>query len=269
VLIRTWNVFHGNTSPPERRAFPADAVRLAVKDDPDVVCLQELPAWSLPRLTEWSGYDAVSVLAQPPTLGPLPSTAVLGRALTSLHPGHLRSAFAGQGNAILVSPRLAGSRPARLQAQSAQLPARADEWLGLGPLAQLAWAKERRVCQAVRLWDGSRTILVANLHATSYPPEQRLPDAELLRAFRYVERLAQPGEPVAVAGDFNVSFARSRTLLDLTRRWVGILANRPRHRPHPRPRLEIVSGPTTWPLERREFGGAVLSDHAPVDLEVE
>jgi endonuclease/exonuclease/phosphatase family metal-dependent hydrolase len=269
VLIRTWNVFHGNTSPPKRRAFPADAVRLAVEDDPDVVCLQELPAWSLPRLTEWSGYDAVSVLAQPPTLGPLPSTAVVGRALTSLHPGHLRSAFAGQGNAILVSPRLAvrDRHVCRLNPRSFR---RAQtEWLGLGPLAQLAWAKERRVCQAVRLWDGSRTILVANLHATSYPPEQRLPDAELLRAFRYVEGLAQPGEPVAVAGDFNVSFARSRTLLDLTRDgWessrIGPGIDHILVRD-----LEIVSGPTTWPLERREFGGAVLSDHAPVDLEVE
>ena len=80
MLIRTWNVFHGNTSPPQRRAFPADAVRLAVEDDPDVVCLQEVPAWSLPRLADWSGYEAVPVLAQPPTLGPLPSTAEIGRA---------------------------------------------------------------------------------------------------------------------------------------------------------------------------------------------
>src|SRR5439155_313882 len=85
----------------------------------------------------------------------------------------------------------------------------------LGLLPRLAWAKERRVCQAVRIFDGSRTLLVANLHATSYPPDERLADAELLRAFVYVDGLAQPDEPVAVAGDFNVTFERSQTLLDL------------------------------------------------------
>ena len=269
MLIRTWNVFHGNTSPPHRRAFPDDAVRLAVQDDPDIVCLQELPAWSLPRLAAWSGYDALPVLAQPPTLGPLPSTAAIGRALTSLHPGHLRSAFAGQGNAILVSSRLA-IRDRHVCTLNPRCFRRAQiEWLGLGPLAQLAWAKERRVCQAVRLWDGSRSILVANLHATSYPPEQRLADAELLRAFRYVDGLAQPGEPVAVAGDFNISFARSRTLLDLTCDGWGASRIGPGIDHILVRNLDVVSGPTSWSLERREVGGAVLSDHAPVDLVVE
>ncbi len=269
MLIRTWNVFHGNTSPPQRRAFPADAVRLAVEDDPDIVCLQEVPAWSLPRLADWSGYEAVPVLAQPPTLGPLPSTAKVGRAITSLHAGLLRSAFSGQGNAILVSPRLA-VRDRHVCTLNPRSFRRAQtEWLGLGSLAQLAWAKERRVCQAVRVCDGSRTFLVANLHATSYPPEQRLPDAELLRAFRYVERLAQPGESVVVAGDFNVSFARSQTLLDVTRDGWESSAIAPGIDHIFVRDFVIVSGPTTWPVERRELGGAVLSDHAPVDLVVE
>jgi len=269
VLIRTWNVFHGNTSPPQLRAFPADAVRLAVKDDPDVVCLQEVPAWSLQRLAAWSGYDVVPVLAQPPTLGPFPSTAEIGRAVTSLHPGHLRSAFSGQGNAILVSPRLV-VRDRHVCTLNPRSFRRAQtKWLALGPLAQLAWAKERRVCQAVRLWDGSRSIVVANLHATSYPPEQRLPDAELARAFRYVDGLAEPGEAVAVAGDFNISFARSRTLLDLTHDGWGSSRIGPGIDHILVRNVDVVAGPTKWPLERRELGGAVLSDHAPVDLEVE
>ena len=37
-----------------------------------------------------------------PTLGPLPSTAEIGRVVTSLNHGLLRSAFAGQANAVLV-----------------------------------------------------------------------------------------------------------------------------------------------------------------------
>ena len=117
-------------------------------------------------------------------------------------------------------PRLAA--PARCASSTCACSTRGDsgdaqaEWLSLGPLARLAWAKERRVCQAVRLSDGTRSLLVANLHATSYPPDERLADAELLRAFVYVDGLAEPGEPIAVAGDFNVTFERSRTLLDVT-----------------------------------------------------
>ena len=35
MLIRTWNVFHGNAHPPQRRAFLREAVELAVSDEPD------------------------------------------------------------------------------------------------------------------------------------------------------------------------------------------------------------------------------------------
>src|SRR5690242_8735254 len=98
MLIRTWNVFHGNTYPPGRQAFVEAAVRLAVSDAPDVVCLQELPAWSLPKLAAWSGYAVAPALANPPSLGPLPVTAEIGRTVSSLNAGFLRSAFSGQGN---------------------------------------------------------------------------------------------------------------------------------------------------------------------------
>jgi endonuclease/exonuclease/phosphatase family metal-dependent hydrolase len=269
VLIRTWNVFHGNTNPPQRRAYLQEAVELAVGDGPDMVCLQELPAWSLPRLESWTGYTVAQTLAAPPTLGPLPSTAELGRVLTSLNCGLLRSALSGQGNAILVSPSLRlrerhlyvlnPPRFRRAQAKS----------VGLGPLARLAWAKERRVCQVVRLSDGARTMLVANLHATSYPPDERLADTELLRAFVYVDGLADPGEPVAVAGDFNVTFERSRTLLDLTGEEWGFSQPGPGIDQILVRNLEITSGPTRWPPERRERHGALLSDHVPVELVVE
>src|SRR5207249_7589076 len=122
----------------------------------------------------WTGYTVAQALADPPSLGPLPSTAEIGYRLTALNAGLLRSAFTGQGNAILLSPQLelrgehvCVLNPRRFRDAQA-------EWLSLGFLPRLAWAKERRVCQAVRIFDGSRTLLVANLHATSYPPDERL-----------------------------------------------------------------------------------------------
>jgi endonuclease/exonuclease/phosphatase family metal-dependent hydrolase len=268
VLIRTWNVFHGNTNPPQRRAYLQEAVELAVDDDPDVVCLQELPAWSLPRLASWTGYAAAPALAEPPTLGPLPSTAEIGRVLTSVNAGLLRSALSGQGNAILVSPRLRLLDEHLCVLNPRHFRRAQAKWLGLGPLARLAWPKERRVCQVVRLAGGARTVLVANLHATSYPPDERLADAELLRAFAYVDGLAGPGEPVAVAGDFNVTFERSRTLLDLTSEQWGFSQPGPGIDHILVRNLEITSGPTRWPPERRGRRGALLSDHAPVEMVV-
>ena len=262
-------MFHGNTKPPQRQGFLREMVELALADEPDVLCLQELPAWALPRLSSWTGYRVVPALAEPPTIGPLPSTAAIGRAITLLHAGLLRSAFSGQGNAIFVSPRLrvvderlCVLNPRRFRRAQA-------EWLSLGPLARLAWGKERRVCQAVRISDGARSLLVANLHATSYPPEERMADAELLRAFVFVDGIADPGEPIVFAGDLNVTFERSRTLLDVTSEEWGFSRAGPGIDQVLVRGLEITSGPTRWPPERRERNGALLSDHAPVDLVVE
>ena len=84
LLIRTWNVFHGNAKPPERRAYLEQMVRFAVADGPDVLCLQELPVWARLHLASWSGLQACADVAHPPRLGPLPITAELGREITSL-----------------------------------------------------------------------------------------------------------------------------------------------------------------------------------------
>jgi endonuclease/exonuclease/phosphatase family metal-dependent hydrolase len=269
VLIRSWNVFHGNAHPPQRRAFLREAVELAVSDDPDVVCLQELPAWSLPRLGSWTGYAVSPALADPPRIGPLPSTPELGRLLTSLNAGLLRSAFSGQANAILLSPRLQLREEHSCVLNPRRFRRAQADWLSLGPLARLAWASERRVCQVLRLFDGSRSLRVANLHATSYPPDERMADAELLRAFVYVDGLAEPGEPVIVAGDLNVTFERSRTLLDVSSEEWGFSRAGPGIDQVLVRGLEIRSGPTRWELERRAHRGVLLSDHTPVDVVVE
>ena len=269
MLIRTWNVFHGHASPPQRHAFLRETMELAIGDAPDVVCLQELPAWSLSKLASWTPYAVAPALAHPPSLGPIPTTPEFGRRVTSLNEGLLRSAFSGQANAILVSRRLQlGTQHVcvlnPLSFRNAQA-----KWLSLGPLARLAWGSERRVCQVVRLSNGPRSLLVANLHATSYPPDERMADAELLRAFVYVDGLARPDEPVVVAGDFNVTFERSRTLLDIVSDEWGFSQPGPGIDQVLVRGLELTSGPTRWKPERRKRDGALLSDHTPVDVVVE
>jgi len=266
VLVRTWNLFHGNTKPPQRHAFLKEMVRLAVADDPDVVCLQEVPGWALAELDDWSGYTAIGALAARPVIGPVPSTVEIGRVLTSLNHGLFRSAFAGQANAILVGSRLRVVDRHVLVLNSRRFRAAQAEWLGIGLVARLAWGKERRVCQATRVRDETRTLLLGNLHATSYPPDERLADAELLRAFTWFDSLAAPKEPIVVGGDFNVVFERSQTLLDLTREWgfskpgTGI--------DHVLVRNAEISKLRRWPLDGRRRGDHLLSDHAPVEAMV-
>ena len=54
MIVRTWNLFHGNTVPPGRKAHLRQMVELITADRPDVVLLQEIPAWALPRVGGWA-----------------------------------------------------------------------------------------------------------------------------------------------------------------------------------------------------------------------
>ena len=100
MLVRTWNLFHGNASPPERRAYLRTMIELVTGDDPDVVCLQELPVWAIGHLERWSGMHATSAVARRPLL---PFGA---RAVTNLHHGLLRSAVTGEADVILTRERV-------------------------------------------------------------------------------------------------------------------------------------------------------------------
>jgi endonuclease/exonuclease/phosphatase family metal-dependent hydrolase len=268
LLVRTWNLFHGNARPPERRAYLDEMVRLASADRPDVLCLQEVPVWALRRLGDWSGMTAFGAVGAPPMLGPLPSTEQIGRALTALNHGLLRSAFSGQANALLVRPELRPVEAGSIVLNSWRFRRAQARWLGLDVVARLAWAKERRVCHAVRVLgpDGS-AALVANLHATSYPPDQRLPDAELLRAAAFADAVAEPDEICVLAGDFNVSAERSWTLADLTGPEWGFAGTGPGI-DHVLVRGADARPAERWPEERRRLGARVLSDHAPVEVRI-
>ena len=228
--MRSWNVFHGNTSPPRRRSRLETMVKLATADTPDVLCLQEVPLWALRRLAGWSGMTVRSVVTRRSLL-----PRRLAGAVTRLHNGFFRSWLAGQANAILLAP---GLQP--LEHRSLRI----DE--------QRA---EPRYCHAVRLAE----LVVANLHATNDFRRPEVPAAEIVRAEAFVTGVSH-GLPCVLAGDFNVRADHLRELAGWSSRGPGI--------DHVLVRGLEVTPLSAWPLERRAVDGAVLSDHAPVEVTV-
>jgi endonuclease/exonuclease/phosphatase family metal-dependent hydrolase len=261
VLIRSWNLFHGNACPPQRRSYLEEMVRLASADGPDVLLFQEVPAWALSRLGGWSRMTAVADVAQRPRLGPLPIPRELGRMLTSLNPGLLRSAFAGQGNAILLDPGLRLVAHEVLTLNPLGFRAQVARRLGLDPLTRLAWAKERRICQVARLErPNASPVVLANLHATSSPGDPRIPAAEVERAASWIDAFAEEDEVVVLGGDFNI--APHSTGLPAGYSEPGLAIDHLFVRGSPASPLRV------WPEERRRHAGILLSDHAPVELEI-
>jgi endonuclease/exonuclease/phosphatase family metal-dependent hydrolase len=227
LLVRSWNVFHGNSDPPRRRGYLHEMVKLATVDEPDVVCLQELPIWALPVLGIWSGMQSEAAIARPPLW---PGTVAAW--ITRLNQGLFRSAISGQANAILVSR------------------AHAVEDLGKETISDRG--RERRVVQALRVND---RLVVANLHATNDFRRPDVPRREVERARLFAEGLARPEEPVVLAGDFNVHRIE---LAGYSAPADGI--------DHVLVRGMASSPPYLWPRERRMENGLVLSDHPPVEL---
>jgi endonuclease/exonuclease/phosphatase family metal-dependent hydrolase len=265
VLLRSWNLYHGNTLPPRRHRYVEQMVRLICADDPVLVCLQEVPPFALPHLERWAGRTAVGVVAMRPRIpGPL------GVKLTDLHPGFVRSGVEGQANAMLFAPGIEVLHHEVVTLNPRRFRSREAGRLGLSWRARLAWALERRICEVirVRLTDG-REVLAANLHATSYRTDKRLADAELLRAATHVNALAHPGDPVVLGGDFNVTTVSSPTLRALSGSDWGFSGAGP-GLDHVLVRgLRVLRPESHWPDEKRRHGGGLLSDHAPVEVVAE
>ena len=259
MLVRTWNVFHGNAVPRERRSYLKQMVRLASEDGPDVLCLQEIPAWALSRLATWSGMTAaaVDVAARPP-LG-----AWLGRWITRLDNARLRAAFAGQGNAILVARHLDVLERKTIVLNPLRLRLDLARRLRLSPAAQVRWASERRICQRVLVGAAGRAVVLANLHVSNHP-DLRLRDAELERAFAFV---GASQDPTVFAGDFNRSPATSSVFRGLVA--SGGFEAAGATIDHVLVRGAPASDPLQWPEERRRVDGRLLSDHAPVEVDVD
>jgi endonuclease/exonuclease/phosphatase family metal-dependent hydrolase len=256
MLVRTWNIFHGMSSPPDRYSYLREAVRLATEDAPDVVCLQEVPAWGLDRLAAWSGMQAYGAVAKR-TLLP----RELGRTLTAVNQGLFRSLLVGQANAILLRADLRVLATDELVLNPPSFRRRTARELGLDGRTRSRWAKERRVCQGLRL----EGLTIANLHGSA-THNWSVADAELLRAATFADAFAAPDDVVVLAGDFNVIREHSSTYPKLADwgftepiAWIDQVLVR-----------DASSTPAyRWPDERRVRDGKLLSDHAPVEVTIE
>jgi endonuclease/exonuclease/phosphatase family metal-dependent hydrolase len=228
MVVRTWNLFHGNTMPPQRRAFLREMVELVTADRPEVVCLQEIPLWALPHLESWSGMQSISAVARESRVG----SARLGGWITELHHGVLRSALTGEADAILVATQYTVSHERSLVVNTDGI---------------------RRVMHGLRL-DGG--VFVANFHTTG--------DEQFRMVADIVE--SQAGEEAIIAGDANLRPGEGRT--------YELLRKRGFSEPLPGSIDQILvrglpaTPPFAWPEERRRVGGRLLSDHAPVELQV-
>jgi endonuclease/exonuclease/phosphatase family metal-dependent hydrolase len=257
ILVRSWNIFHGRTDPPGRRAYLEQAIELAIGDDPDVLCLQELPQWSLEKLAEWTGMRVSSARTRY-RLGSL------GRRPTDIHHGRFRSSLTGQANAVLVARRHDVADHRSLVLNGRLFAAREARRLGLGVRVVLAWTHERRVAQALRITTASGgSVVLLHLHLT-HLRDRRLAEAELRRAVHFVEEHVAEGEPLVVAGDLNLTPA-SPAMAELTAAGfspAGPLID------HVLVRGAEATALSVWPVERRTVDGRVLSDHPPVELNV-
>jgi endonuclease/exonuclease/phosphatase family metal-dependent hydrolase len=262
MVVRTWNLFHGNTSPPGRRAYLREMVELITADRPTVVCLQEVPAWALKRVGDWAGMRPVAMRTR--------RGKPLGRRVTALNAGLFRSAFNGQGNVILVPEDVTIRETKGITLNTNPFVEEEGRKLGLDTKLVRGWEKERRVCQlaAIELPD-RRRLLVANLHATGHE-DRRLADAELMRAMRFVNRAFEVGETAIVAGDFNLRSEDSQTIKSLVDappedRWSSVGAQID----HVLVRDGRVTASRVWSDDERTYDGKLLSDHPPVEVTFE
>jgi endonuclease/exonuclease/phosphatase family metal-dependent hydrolase len=236
LLVRTWNLYHGRSLPPSGRLYLERMVRLVTADAPDVVALQEVPLWALGRLERWSGMAVHWAVAVPALL-----RAPLARAITQLDSARFRSLFTGQANALLLNPRFEVGE---------------QRLLLLNPgVSRWEWLFKRgfqqRFCQALTVRARGHELVVANLHATN---NSRLAEGEAGRAADFVA----DAERCVLCGDFNVRRFAVPTFSEPIDGIDQILVRG----------LELERGAEAWPTERRRVGGALLSDHAPVEAVV-
>jgi endonuclease/exonuclease/phosphatase family metal-dependent hydrolase len=152
----------------------------------------------------------------------------LGGVLQRLDPRRIRSAVTGQANTILLAHRHAPLEHRVLRVSEPGC--------------------ERRLCHAVRL----ERVVIGNVHASNEFQRPDVPRAELTRAHGLIDAMSTRGEARVLAGDFNL---RDPEL--------------------PGPNIDhiVVAGAehgplVVWPPERRRHDGAMLSDHAPVELTI-
>ena len=264
MIVRTWNLFHGNTQPPGRKAYLREMVELITADKPSIVCLQEVPAWALDEVGSWVGMHGIGDRTMRARL------PVIGKSITRLHAGLFRSGLHGQGNVILM-PRDVEVRSHKVITLNTNVFCEEQSGrLGLDEKLTRWWEAERRICQVVKIeLPNRKRILIANLHATSHDADMRLPDAELRRAVNFVERQSDLQEVVVIAGDFNVTREQSQTIASMTHvHRENVWAGTSSAIDHVLVRGAAVSAARAWTEDERRFDGKLLSDHAPVEVEL-
>ena len=147
----------------------------------------------------------------------------------TLNHGVLRSAFSGQGNAILLSPRLrvlehrsSTLNPRRFRDAQARRSGSARR------AARVGEGAPDRAGRAPR--DAGRPHVPRRepaLHELPARPSGS-PDAELLRAAWFASSVAEPEDVVVLAGDFNVTADALAHAARAHRAGVGVLAARAR-----------------------------------------
>jgi len=226
MLVRSWNIFHGNSLPPSRTSHLREMIRLATDDAPGVLLLQEVPVWALAHLEEWSGMRAHGLVARPAR-----RPSALARRLTRINNGLFRSRLAGQAVATLVAQGLESESLGGIQVSDA--------------------GRERRVVQAVRI---AGLGVVANTHLSKMSTPIAARQSELARVRDFVEHVARPDEPRVIGGDLNIV---RPVLSGYDGDGEGIdhvLVS------------GVEAGPLlVWPVSRRVQNAVVLSDHAPVE----
>ncbi len=274
--VLTWNIFHGRDAPPDRDLFTWRSRLLRVTEANgkhvqvnrslldeytsliararwEVCLLQETPPSWTRRLADRAAADRCSALTSRNQLG------ILRGALARLNPD-LVGSLEGGSNLTLVRP------PWRLVSNSCRS-------LLLNPLRERGLDERRRMSFVrMRLDSQKAEVCVANLHASTGPPEQT--ERELRRAARAAVEWAGPAALV-LGGDFNLRPGQPSGLYDELARDLGLVApTAPEAIDHLLVRgLDVVAAPAAWPDERRELEitwkagkrRLRLSDHAPVE----
>ena len=168
LLVLTFNLFHGRAVPAAGRPLAAEFAGALAGWEWDVALLQEVPPWWPGPLARACGASARMALTSR-NWG-----YAARRAIAARNPD-LLAANGGGCNAILVRGRRIAEHRTRT----------------------LTRRPERRVLHAVRLADGD---WVANVHASTHPPEQRRRD--LLTAAATAQEWAA-GAPLVFGGDLN------------------------------------------------------------------
>jgi endonuclease/exonuclease/phosphatase family metal-dependent hydrolase len=244
-------------------------VELISAGSPDVVCLQQVPAWALGAIGGWAKMKAVPARVTAPRLGLLPLPAGVARLLGALNSGRL-ARVQGRANVILVPAQVTVRSTKTLTLNTNVFCEERGAELGLTPKQMRRWERDRRVCHLVQYeLPNRRRFLVATLQTTSYPADLRLADAELRRAINFVDRRAEVEEVVIVAGDFNIARTESATIQELETvapefRWD----DRGAHVDNVLVRGVSPTAARVWSTEERTQGGRLLSDHYVVEVEL-